>query len=101
MRRLALSCLAALLAVLGLSAASSERTSEAQALQPARVSVVGAAPGTSVGVGDGLEPTDLAAGISREEEREPTFLAMVALAATAAGLGASVRLHTAARRRTG
>lgn len=93
--------MAALFAVLGLSAASSGASSEAQALQPARVSVVRAAPGTSVGVGDGLEPSDPAARISGEEEREPAFLVMVALAASAAGLGASVRLHTAARRRTG
>jgi hypothetical protein len=83
MRRLVLSCLAALLAVLGLSAASSGAASgsdsgsgsAAQAPRPARVTVVQAVPGASVdvsidgrevaggaGVGDVLGPFELAAG---------------------------------------
>jgi hypothetical protein len=36
-----------------------------------------------------------------EEQREPLFLALLALAAGAAGIGAIARLHTAARRRVG
>jgi hypothetical protein len=114
MRRLVLSCLAALLAVLGLSAASSGASSEAQALQPGRVSVGLAVPGPSgdgsvdspavagdAGVGDALGPLELAARFAGEEQREPVFLGMLALVALAAGLGASARLHTSARRRTG
>jgi hypothetical protein len=36
-----------------------------------------------------------------EEQREPLFLALLALATGAAGIGAIARLHTAARRRVG
>lgn len=36
-----------------------------------------------------------------EEQREPLFLGLLALTAAAAGIGAMVRLHTAARRRVG
>lgn len=108
MRRLVLSCLAALFAVLGLSAASSGGSAEAQALGPVVVAAVQAVPGSTdddrevaSGADDVLGPFELAAHFTGDEEREPAFLTMVALAAMAAGLGASVRLHTAARRRTG
>lgn len=36
-----------------------------------------------------------------EEQREPLFLGLLALTAAVAGIGATVRLHTAARRRVG
>ena len=96
MRRLVLSCLAALFAVMGLSTASEGASSEAQALRPAQVSAALAVPGP-VGPAAG-SPSVAFAG---EAEREPVFLGMVALAAVAAGHGARARLHTAARRRTG
>lgn len=75
MRRLVLSCLATLLAVLGLSAASWQASSEASAPRPARVTVIQAVPGASVdvtvdgeevagdaGVGDVLGPFELSPG---------------------------------------
>lgn len=75
MRRLVLSCLATLLVVLGLSAASSQASSEASAPRPARVTVIQAVPGASVdvsvdgeevaggaGVGDVLGPFELSPG---------------------------------------
>lgn len=75
MRRLVLSCLATLLAVLGLSAASWQVSSEASAPRPALVTVIQAVPGASVdvtvdgeevagdaGVGDVLGPFELAQG---------------------------------------
>jgi hypothetical protein len=96
MRRLVLSCLAALFAVMGLSTASEGASSEAQALLPARVSAAPAVPGP-VGPAAGSHGVASAG----EAEREPVFLGMVALAAVAAGLSAGARLHTAARRRTG
>ena len=108
MRRLVLSCLAALFAVLGLSAASSDGGSEAQALRPGQVVLVQDMPGATDdatidggAVGDALGSFELAARLAGEEEREPAFLGMLALVAVAAGLGASAKLHTAARRRTG
>ncbi|TGN66156.1 DUF4397 domain-containing protein [Nocardioides eburneiflavus] len=75
MRRLVLSCLAALLAVLGLSTASSQASSGSEAPRPARVTVIQAVPGAIVdvsidgsevaggsGVGDVLGPFELSPG---------------------------------------
>lgn len=95
MRRLVLSCLAALFAVMGLSTASEGASSGAQALAPARVSAAPAVPGP-LGPAAGSHSVASAG----EGDREPVFLGVMALTAVAAGLGAGARLHAAARRGT-